>query len=381
MKNIAVFFGGKSCEHDISVITGVLTANVLDKELFNPIPIYVSPSGEWFTGEELLDVAFYKIKDFKKLKKVTFISGDNSLYLIDKKIKRYKVIACAINCLHGLNGEDGSLAGLLKLLNIPLASPSLFGSSFAIDKDYTKTVLTGMGVEKLPCVRILRSAYYQKKESAIKLINKRIDYPVIVKPSCLGSSIGIKVAFCDAELISALDGAFVYDDKVIVEKALQDFIELNCAAYKANGKIVVSEVEKPVKSQEILSFSDKYLGFQGLASREFPAKISEKLRNKVRDITEKVYRKAEFLGIIRIDYIYAYDKLYLNEINTVPGSLAYYLFSDTLKGFTDILSEIIDEAEKENRAYQSRNFVFDSSVLMIDGVKGSKQNSFDNKKN
>ena len=150
---------------------------------------------------------------------------------------------------------------------------------------------------------------------------------------------------------------------------------------KANGKIVVSEVEKPVKSQEILSFSDKYLGFQGLASREFPAKISEKLRNKVRDITEKVYRKAEFLGIIRIDYIYAYDKLYLNEINTVPGSLAYYLFSDTLKGFTDILSEIIDEAERENRAYQSRNFVFDSSVLMIDGVKGSKQNSFDNKKN
>lgn len=376
MKNVLVFFGGKSCEHDISIITGVLAVNSIDKQLFNAIPVYVDKNGEWFSGDCLKDIEWYKDKDVNKskLNKVSFISGSDVLYAVTKnKIKPLYKIAVALNCMHGVNGEDGSLSGLMKLHNIPFSSPDIFASSFAIDKDFTKIVLSGLNVDKLPYVRIFKNSYYLKKQSVVKMIEKKFGYPVIIKPSTLGSSIGIAVAKTGESLQNCLDNAFKYDEKVIVEKALENFKEINCAAYRDNDKIIVSECEEPITSSEILSFKDKYLGSKGGSVKKFPAEIPESIRSKIRSITEKIYRKADFNGVIRIDYILSNNRIYLNEVNTVPGSLAYYLFSDTIKGFTDMLTKILNDGISKHVRYMTRDFSYNSVVLKdIKGAKGGK---------
>ena len=378
MKSILVFFGGKSVEHDISIITGVLTLNSLDKTRYKPIPVYITKSGEWMTGEELFDVSNFKEQTFKKLKSVTLLPSSNAIYTVkNNKFKKLEVVYSAINCLHGVNGEDGAIIGMLKMCGIAFASPDLFGSSLSIDKDYTKLFLSGINVEKLPCVRILRNSFYEKKESAIKLIERKLKYPVIIKPASLGSSIGISTAKNKNELLISLSNAFLYDDKVIVESELLDFKEINCACYRCGEKIIVSECEEPITKNEILSFNDKYLGFKTGANRKMPADIPNSVREKIRQTTEKVYRKADFVGVIRIDYILSDDKIYLNEINTVPGSLAYYLFVDTIKDFSKLLTSLIEEGVKRHFEFQKRKFTFNSSVLNGFGVKGAKSKLID----
>ena len=374
MKNVLVFFGGKSCEHDVSIITGVLTVNSIDKELYNAIPIYVDKSGEWYTGENLKNIEWFKNKNLTKLTKVTLISGSDELYAVHKsKIKPICKIAVAINCIHGLNGEDGTLSGYLKMCNIPFASPDLFASSLSMDKDYTKVFLSGINVEKLPCVRLFKDCYYQKKQSTVKMLEKKFGYPVIVKPCNLGSSIGIAVAKSGEELLTALDKAFIYDEKVIVEKAIAGFREINCAAYKSGDKIVLSECEEPITAGEILSFNDKYVGSKSGARKNFPADISKELSQKIKSITEKVYRKGDFTGVIRIDYLVLDGKVYLNEINSVPGSLAYYLFCDSVKDFSNMLTELLQEGLQKHVRESNRNYTFNSNVLTeIKGAKGGK---------
>lgn len=364
MKYIAVFFGGKSCEHDISVITGVLTLNSIDKSQFGVIPIYVSRDGAWYTGASLFNVSFYKDVEFKKLTKITLFAGDNVLYAVRKnKHKKLYKIDCAINCLHGLNGEDGALIGLLKMCLVPTCSPSLFASSFSMDKDFTKIVLSGLNVDKLAYVRIHKSAFYLKRKTAIKLVENKFKYPVIIKPARLGSSIGISTAKNAQELENALITAFNYDDKVIVEKLLVDFKEINCSAFKVGETIMVSPCEEPITAGEILSFNDKYLGSKTGSNKKFPAEIPNEISSKIQSITEKIYRKCDFLGVIRIDFIIHGGKIYVNEINTVPGSLSYYLHCKTLKEFTLMLTDLINEGIKNFNDESDRTYVFESGVL------------------
>ncbi|MBR6736995.1 MAG: hypothetical protein IKL82_01350 [Clostridia bacterium] len=375
MKDILVFFGGKSCEHDVSIITGVLTLNSLDKTLYNPVPVYITQKGEWLTGNELKNVSFYKQKNFSKLKRVTLISGDNSLYYVLKnKLKKCATIYSAINCLHGLNGEDGTLKGMLKLIGIPTVSPGVFQSAFTIDKQFTKIVLSGLKIKTLPFTTVNQTRLHTDKQKLFNEITTKLGYPVIVKPCNLGSSIGIGLASCDAELEKALKTAFLYDDKAVVERALNNPVELNCSAYSYGNKTVISQVEKPVKTSDILSFADKYYGFKGCETgREFPAKISDKLCKKVQETTAKIYEELNFTSIIRIDYLLDGTDLYVNEINSVPGSLAYYLFGD-LKHFTSILTSLIKDSVHKEAEYLSRRFTFSSSVLEIEGAKGGAKN-------
>lgn len=382
MKNIIVVFGGKSVEHDISIITGVLTCNALSKEKYNAVPIYVSKDGSWLYGEELLNIDNFKNKKFKKVKNVTFVLGSNFLYEVNgKKLNKLFAISSAINCMHGVNGEDGTLFGVMKLCNIPFSSPQLFGSSFAIDKDFTKIFLSGINVEKLPYVRVFKSTYYERKENAVKIIEKKFTYPVIVKPSCLGSSIGIVTAKNKEELITAFDKAFIYDDKVIVEKELVGFKEINCAAYRKGDKIILSECEEPFTKNEILTFKDKYEGYKTGYDRKIPANISKTLRDKILSITEKIYRKADFVGVIRIDYLIYEDKVYVNEINTVPGSLAYYLFTDSIKGFSELLDDLISEGIKKWISQDNKTYEYASNVLSNVAGKGGKIKSLTKNKN
>ncbi len=363
MKNIAVVFGGKSAEHDISVITGVLTVNSLDKSEFCPIPIYIDGQGLWWTGKEFNKLNTFRNFDTKRANLVTLVEGKSILYAIKgKKIKSLFNIDCLINCCHGLNGEDGSISGLVKLCNLPICSPDGFCSSFAIDKARAKIVLKGLNLPTLEYKVCFRRNFNAQPQKEIIRVSK-LGFPLIVKPANLGSSIGIESATNEKELSVALNKAFVYDDKVIVEPKLNGFTEINCACYKGD-KIVVSECEKPLSSADILTFSDKY---SGMGKREFPAKIEDSVAKKIKAYTKKIYTELDFDGIIRIDFMLYQNQILINEINTVPGSLAYYLFSPTISGFSKILKNIIQKAiEKHKESCQNR-YKFTSSVLMQAG--------------
>lgn len=363
MKNVAVFFGGQSIEHEISCITGVLTVNSVDASRYNAIPIYVSQEGKWWTGEILKDVDFYKNPNEKKLTRVTMFAGDNKLYKL--KANKYKPLydlACVINCVHGERGEDGSLAGFINLCNVAFASPPIGASAISMSKELTKIALKGLRI------KVLDYLVVNKREDA-NLIEKRLSFPVIVKPDTGGSSIGIKTATDKRNLEHALAYALRYSEKAIIEPLVEDFIEINCACYKYGDKLIVSECEKPVSRGQILSFSDKY----EKGTRVFPADIDNKLSDKIKKTTQTVYQALGFEGVIRVDYIVKDNQVYLNEINSVPGSLSYYLFVKTLKEFGQMLNNLVDQSLNENARRSTLVKKFSSGILGAHGSKGAKR--------
>lgn len=364
MKQIAIFFGGASVEHDVSVITGVMTLNTVDKEKFRPIPIYVDESGKFFTGEKLFDPDGYRSLDVKTLTEVCLLPGDNVLYSVKKgrKIKKVCSLSAAVNCMHGERGEDGALAGLLELCGVPLASPDIAASSVCMDKAISKIFMKGLNVKTVPGVCVT-------SVDDLKKI-KKPKFPVIVKPAKSGSSIGIERAFNEEELFTATSKALRYSERVVIERLITGFTEINCAAYRASdGKIVVSECERPVGVSEVLSFEDKYGG----GTREFPANIASDQSREVRKITEKVYESLNCNGLIRVDYIIKDDVIYLNEVNTVPGSLAYYLFCDTFKDFSKVLSEVVAVSEAKFAKSETLIKSFSSGILKGMPTKGAKR--------
>ncbi len=372
MKDIAVFFGGKSLEHDVSVITGVLTVNVLDKSLYNVVPIYVHNDGRWFSGDALKNIAFYRNIDFKRLKRVGLIAGDNTLFEIGKnRMKKLCALAGAINAMHGKNGEDGAICGLLALSGVPLASPNAFCSALAMDKWLTKIAMKAIDVPTAEAFAIEKNCFFKNRESAMLDAVNELGFPLIVKPSSSGSSIGISVATDFLTLENALEEAFRFGEKVVVEKYLQNAVDINCAAYCVDGKIFVSECEKPITANEILTFNDKYLGSKTGSKREFPAKIPSRTSEKIKQITATVYETFGFSGIIRIDYLLSGGDIFLNEINSVPGSLSYYLFCEKISDFTQLLNEQLGESFKKFNAQNDCLSEFDGKILFenIDGTK------------
>ncbi len=361
MKNVAVFFGGQSIEHDISIITGVLTVNSIDKK-YNAIPIYVSRDGVFYTGKTLNDPDSYKNLDYKKLKKVTLLPSSNILNEVkNKRLKPLLEIAIAINCMHGERGEDGTLSALLNLCSIPLASPSMMGSSICMDKGTTKIILKGLSVPFLP--------YAMAKDVISAVSAEKLSYPLIVKPNTGGSSIGVRKAKDRTELEFATIEALKFSESVIIEPLLEDFVEINCACFKdADGNMVISECEKPIGKEEVLTFSDKYE--KGL--REFPAKIDKEISDKIKNLTAKIYRSLEFKGVVRIDFFVKKGEVFVNEINTVPGSLAYYLFCKNTVEFTKMLSEMIEYGIISYNKTSSITKSFNSSIISSLKPKGSK---------
>ena len=361
MKNILVFFGGNSIEHEISIITGVLTLNSIDKS-YNVIPIYVDKSGTFYTGKCLFDLDEYKSLDYKKLDKVTLISGSNLLYRIKgKRLKEICSIVCAINCMHGERGEDGSISALLSMCNIANASPEMAASSICMEKGLTKIALVGLGVPFLPYVSV--------KDSASSVLAENLGYPLVVKPNTGGSSIGISKVNCKRDLEFATAKALLYSKTAIIEPALEDFIEINCACFlDAEGNVITSECERPIGKDEVLTFSDKYQN----GKREFPAKIESDLAERIKKTTSRIYRELGFKGVIRIDFFIKDDKIYVNEINTVPGSLAYYLFCKSTKEFTTMLNEMIEYAITSFNKYSLIKKEYVSGIITSLTPKGSK---------
>lgn len=370
-KTVIVIFGGKSVEHDISVITGVQASLYLSATDYEVIPVYIR-NDDWFIGKKLSDISSYINFNEKGLKKAFVKNG--VLYIKGKRfIRKYRNVYCALIAAHGGSGENGELEGLLGMENVPHTASGVYGSSVSMKKHAAKLLAESLSVNTAEYM-VLGVENYRNKSKIVAKITEELGTDVIVKPANLGSSIGITVAKDTNSLEEGLDLAFMFDDEVLIERALKVDYELNVALYKSSGKIVFGEIEKPARRSEILSFDDKYVGgSKGMASseREVPAVISKPARDKIRKWASELYAELDMNGIVRMDFMVENGEIFFNEINSVPGSLALYLFDAAPH---ELLSEIIEESVRraENKKFLNRGF--ESSVLSLaaDGFKGSK---------
>lgn len=356
MKNIVLLFGGDSCERDISIISGVQAYENMDKSKYNVISIY------------LYETKFYRIKnmdidefisfDASRAKQVEFTHGG----IRTKGIFGYKFekVDAVFLTTHGGNGENGAIQGFFDIFDIPYTSCGILASSIGIDKIATKKVIASLGINTVKYQIIERN-----KDIDYEKIEKELGYPMIVKPSSLGSSIGIERVSTREALVHAIELALYYDERILVEKALVNFDEYNCAAVKDGDEILIGEIEKPAVKNDMLSFNDKYLisGKMNGGYRELPAKISDELKNDIETATLSVYSALFMKGSVRIDYLYSEGVLYLNEINTIPGSLAFYLFENKGISYEKLIDTMIDTALYERS--QNKNLIkyYNSSVL------------------
>lgn len=382
MLNVAVFFGGKTVEHDVSIVTAQQLIQNMDKTKYKPVPVYITRDGDWFSGQELTKIeAFKKFdKNAKGVKRVYLPANTRAkqLYLFKpekqgvfkKENNVYAPIDCAIIAMHGLNGEDGTLQGLLELADIPYTSSGVLGSASGMDKILMKAVFLGAGFSTLPYTYFDRDAFNKDEESVLNKCEKELKYPMFVKPSNLGSSIGITKAHNREELKDAILVAKEYDRRILVEQGIDSPKEINCSALGFGDNVSASVCEMPYNSDEFLTFSDKYLnggknqaGMEAL-SRRIPAPISDELTKKIQDMTVQAFKLMDCKGVVRIDYMLdKEDNLYINEINTIPGSFAFYLWEPLGKSYTSLIDELIDIAFCANKDKKQNNFAFDSEII------------------
>lgn len=391
---VGVFFGGKSVEHEVSVISGLQAYNTFDRTKYEPIPIYITKENELYTGEDVGDIANYKnIPELlKRSVRVFLMCEGNSVKLIRYPVKKFgssevAQIDVAFPVVHGANVEDGSLQGFLSHYNIPFAGCDVMASAVTMDKYVMKTVLQDNDIPVLSCVTLHAKDYQGGEEAAFDQVEKKIGYPVIVKPVNLGSSVGIKVAKDREELREALEYAFTFSEKVLTERAILKLREINCAVLGDYEEAQASECEEPISGGEtgILSYEDKYVagkkgGSEGMrtARRELPADLTPEKREEIRALAVKTFRVLGCNGVSRIDFMIDWetDQVYVNEINPIPGSLAFYLFEAIGKPYAALLDDMVRLALKRDRAEQGRLTSFDSNILQnanLSGAKGIKK--------
>lgn len=396
-KNVAVIFGGRTVEHDVSIITGIQFIENMDKEKYNVTPIYIDNKGKWFTGNELLSHSIYKdFSENKKVLKEVLISPVADINAIIQKTNKIDIfkketlldIDVAVVAMHGMNGEDGTLQGLLELANIPYVGSGVLGSAVGMDKIVMKSVFKGNDLPILKYCDFLRSEWNKDNEKFIKEIESKIDYPMFIKPANLGSSIGISKAKNREGLINGINIAVEYDKRIIVEQGVENLIEINCSAMGYDDNIEVSVCEEPISWQEFLTFEDKYVrnskgpnksgNKSGMAvmDRKIPADIGEELTNKIQNLTRSCFKALSCSGVARVDYIIDKSTMtpYINEINTIPGSFSFYLWEYSNISYTKLIDKLIEIAEIVNREKNKNQYSFNSNIVENIGMgqKGSK---------
>ena len=341
---IAVVFGGASNESEISVITGTMTANVLKDGGTDVIAVYISPSGGIFCGAELCDIGVFKRGE--ELKSPRCIVADGGLYVLGRRgrVKKFLPLHAAVNCCHGGLGEGGGVGGMFACAGIPMAGGDIFCGAAFIDKCRTKVLLSGLGVPVLPSFEL-------RSEEDIPAAISAVGLPAIIKPACLGSSIGVARAGSSEEFGAAVQAAFAYDGKVLCEPCISDRREINCAAYCGREGITVSPCEEAFSSGGLLTFDDKY---SGGGRSVIPADIPEQTAAEIKEITRSVYFSLGMRGISRFDYILSGGEIFLSEVNTVPGSMAWYLFAPSFRAFYPVLKAVIEQAVLDFRAEKGK---------------------------
>lgn len=385
--NIGVFFGGRSTEHEISVISASQAMHAINRDRYDVTPIYITKQGRWYTGEALFDVANYRNLP-ELLKKCTEVYmrptyGDYNLYGAKKPLLGGNPVIAhldvVIPVLHGSNGEDGIFEGVLDTIGIPYAGCNVLASANGMDKITMKMILGACGVPVVPYVWFTDKQWFAQRDALIEEIEKKIGYPVIVKPANLGSSVGIGRAADRQQLIAKVDEAEKYSTRLIVEHMVDNLKEINCSVLGDCDDYATSVCEEPIKSGEILSYQDKYMGgtkgAQGMqaSQKRIPADLPEKVSDRIRYLAGETFRVLSCHGVSRVDVIMDEDngEIYVNEINTIPGSLSFYLWEATGIPFDKLMDRLVALAIKRKREMERKTVSYDQNIFALSGgVKG-----------
>ena len=383
---IGVIYGGETVEHEVSVISALQAMNNLNEDKYDIVPIYISKDRIWYTGHMLRDIEFYKeFEDEKKYATKVMLYKKGKTFLLQRTTGLFRKditdLDVILPVVHGNNVEDGSLAGLLDSIGIPYVGSHVLGGALGQDKVVMKQVMESVNLPIVPYTWFYDSEYLDNKENILKEI-KKIGYPVIVKPATLGSSIGIEVAKNEKDIESKIEDAMEYDTKTVVEKVIENLTEVNASVLGNYEYQKVSPLEEVMGEDEILSFADKYLGnakskgttSKGMAStsRIVPARISEKLTKEIQDTAKQVFKVLNLSGLCRVDFLIdnKENKFYVNEPNTCPGSLSFYLWKEAGMKYSELLDEMVSIAIKEYKHKNQKTMSFKSSIF--DGFNGSK---------
>ena len=404
---VGVFFGGESVEHEISVITMNQAISSLNPDKYEIVPIYIAKNGVMYTGDDLLDL--YSFRDMEVLLKrcfqVAVVNDGKAVKVvrcpapwIGKRV--LNTIDVAFPIVHGTNVEDGTMAAFFNFLDIPYVGPDILSSSIGMDKIIMKKVLKESGLPVVDYVGFYSMDYVKDEEKVLNEIEEKLKYPLIVKPGNLGSSVGIKKVKNKTELEEAISFAMEFSDRIIVENCVEKLKEVNCSVLGNISDSETSVCEEPIFSDEILSYTDKYVGnrkgskggkfgkFAGAKGakgtggthnstegKKLPADISDETRDEIQRLAKETFKVLGCSGVSRVDFLIdeAINKVYVNEINTIPGALSYYLWEATGKSFEDELEEMINIAIKRHRDRQNLTFSYDQNILALTGgTKGCK---------
>lgn len=391
---VGMIFGGRSVEHEVSVLTAHQAMAALPRDRFTPVPIYISKAGQWFTGEALLDLKnFTDLEKLQTLAEPTIFSADATQPgLLPRRAPERKGIFAGraqpeetvepldvvFPLLHGTHGEDGTIQGLLELADLAYTGCGVEASAVGIDKLMTKVALRTAGAPVLPDYALSRARWQREPDAVVAEIEAAFPYPLFVKPVSLGSSIGVSGADDRAALRFAIDVAATYDSRVMVEPAQQNIIEINCSVLGNDAEARASVCERPI-SAGTLSYEEKYLkgaksdGMKG-ARRIIPADIPDELTHAIQDCAIQAFHAIGAAGVARIDFLVRPEEgaFYVNEINTLPGSLAFYLWEPAGVPFPELLTTLIGYAQARYREKRRSTFSFSSSLLSINPLSGAK---------
>ena len=390
---VAVIFGGHSVEHEVSIISGLQAFGALDTEKYEAFPLYISKDNQFYVGENLRQIASFR--DMKtclaEATRVLLVPGEQGVELVRYPMKKFgnNVVGgfdVAIPVVHGTNVEDGTLMGYLEMLGVPYASCDVTSSALGMDKYAMKAALRQAGVPVLDAKLFGGKEYAVDSDRVLDEIESAIGYPVIVKPVNLGSSVGISKAKDRASLTDAMDLAVSFADRVLVERAVPNLREINCAVLGDYETARPSACEEPLNAEDILTFGDKYLsgnggksgGSKGMTDlkRRCPAELPEGMTEQVQALAVQTFKALGCLGVARIDFLNDKEtgELWVNEINTIPGSLSFYLWQEVGVSFPALMDELVQLAFKRQREREALTFTYESNILSgtTFGAKGSK---------
>lgn len=378
---VGVFFGGRSTEHEISVISANQAISAFNPDKYEIIPIYISKEGRWYTGRELLTLSNYRHPE-ELLKKCTEVYmrpvfGDFNLYSVRKPMFGKDTVATldvAVPVLHGTNVEDGKFEGVLETIGIPYAGCNTLASANGMDKITMKMILRADNIPVVDYVWMTDRDWTTRRDEMIARVESALGYPVIVKPADLGSSIGIGAAHDREQLVTRLDEAARFSRRLIVEHMVTALREINCAVLGDVDEYETSVLEEPIKAEEILSYGDKYMGGgMHAAQKRIPAELPEDMAEECRRLAGETFRVLSCHGVSRVDLIIdeAVGKVYVNEINTIPGSLSYYLWEAGGLSFESLMDRLVRLAVKRRRDEQGKTTSFSQNIFaMGNGIKG-----------
>lgn len=388
MIRVGVIFGGETVEHEVSIISAIQAMNKMDTQKYEIVPIYITKDRRWYTGEILKEMeTFQDLNLLKRYTKNVVLCSHKGRFILQSTglFKReIKEIDIAFPIVHGTNVEDGNLQGYLATVGIPYVGASVAAAALGQDKVFQKQIWSTEDLSITNYVWFFDSEYNENKADIIKKVSK-LKMPVIVKPANLGSSVGIEIAHDKEELAAAIEDAITYDSKILVEEVVANLKEVNISVLGTYDNYELSVIEEVMSDNELLTYKDKYIGSskkdgtssKGMLStaRKIPANISSKMEKEVQELAAKSFKALGLAGNVRIDFLIdtKKNKVYLNEVNTIPGSLAFYLWDPKGKDYSTLLDDMINIAVKEYKRKTSKTHSFESNILEgYNGLKGAK---------